>query len=94
MIDEALRNAAKRGDLNYVSLAFCVADGLFEASYRGTRDKDFRVVRHADPATALAMALTGKRAATVAAQTKAAPKAPRPAVTTRASGGAFDDLLG
>lgn len=59
-LETALRNSAKAGRLNHVSLAF-TWDGKWEAAYRGVPHNDHRIVQHSDPVSALLAALTGKK---------------------------------
>lgn len=58
-IETSLRVLAKSGRLNHVSVAF--VDGTWSASYRGVEDRDKRFVTHSDPASAMLMALTGRK---------------------------------
>ena len=58
-LESAIRNAAKSGRLNHVSLAV-TWDGKWEAAYRGSTTGDHRIVGHSDPISALIGALTGR----------------------------------
>lgn len=58
-IETSLRALAKSGRLNHVSVGFI--NGKWSASYRGVGDKDKRMAEHSDPASALLMALTGRK---------------------------------
>lgn len=71
-LEDVLRESAKSGRLNYLSIAF--QKGQWEASYRGIENKDFRHVTHADVACAVRLALTGR-----AGDAPAAPKRVKPA---------------
>lgn len=57
-LEDVLRDAARSGRLNHVSLAY--TDKGWEAAYRGASHGDHRMTTHADPACALRAALTGK----------------------------------
>lgn len=59
-LETAIRSAAKAGRLNHLSLAV-TWEGKWEASYRGVDHKDHRITTHSDPASALLMALTGRK---------------------------------
>lgn len=58
-LESTLRNSAKAGRLNHISLAV-TWDGKWEASYRGAATEDHRIKGHSDPVSALLMALTGR----------------------------------
>ncbi len=51
-LETLIRNYAKAGDLNYLSVAMR-EDGLWEAVCRGVGDREFRTHASADPADAL-----------------------------------------
>ncbi len=56
-LEDAIRDRAKKGELNYVSLAF--TDRGWEVAYRGVT-RDGSLTAHYDPVCALLKALTGK----------------------------------
>jgi len=58
-LEAAIRNAARSGRLNHVSVGFI--NGKWSASYRGVEDRDGRIVAHSDPVSALMGALTGRK---------------------------------
>lgn len=57
-LEDLLRQRAKSGRLNYLSIAF--TDAGWEVTYRGVEDKDFRHFTHHDIACGLRGALTGR----------------------------------
>lgn len=89
-LEEAIRDAASRGELNHLSLAH-TARG-WEVAYRDV--KNYRLRVHADPVCALLEALTGKAGPTPIRQRRRGSAKPAPTPTPAKPADDFDDLLG
>ena len=59
-LEDLLRDAAKSGSLNHISISYLHSGG-FEVAYRGTLHADHRVSSSLDVVEALIDALTGKK---------------------------------
>lgn len=88
-LEELLRSCARKGELNYLSIAF--TDRGFEAAYRGVK-RDGSLSAHHDPVCAIFKALTGKPG--VEPPKAATPSRKRAGTDTPAEKNEFDDLLG
>lgn len=85
-LEDLLREAAKSGRLNHLSIAW-LHTGLWGAAYRGQAHTDHRMVDHPDVVCALRAALTGKPGS--------APVIEKPKRTrAKAAAPVVDDILG
>lgn len=90
-LEELLRDRAKKGELNYISLAF--TERGFEVAYRGVT-RDGSKTAHYDPVCAILKALTGKPGVEPPRPGRK-PRQPRTASPAApAAKDEFDDLLG
>lgn len=89
-LEDAIRDAASRGELNHLSLAH-TARG-WEVAYRDVKNYQLKV--HTDPVCALLEALTGKAGPAPIRQRRRSSAKPSPAAVRAKPADDFDDLLG